>query len=370
MSLTQHQQLYEILQKSNYPVITFGKNYNGDIIASSLALAKILTKMDKPAEIVAPSFSVPANYNFLEDAHNIKGDFTNLRKLTISIEASHDAAHQFSQEFKDNMIHIHVTPQSGHLSKDQVFIKDSHYRHDLIITLNTPDLAELEHLYHDNTDFFYHVPIVNIDHSPENEHYGHLNIVNITATSVSEIIYDLIDRLDPELIDHAIATHLLTGMIEKTNSFKTPTITPKSLNIASQLMAAGAKRELIIQNLYQTKTVNMLKLWGKILLNLNTDQNQKIAWAHISDNDFQETATTDQSLFGLIEDLISNIPTVELSVLFFNKHHQPHCLIKSEKGHDLKTMLAKYEPQGHKNLINFPVTISPEEILSTLKQLI
>ena len=159
-------------------------------------------------------------------------------------------------------------------------------------------------------------------------------------------------------------------MIEKTKSFKIPTVTPKSLNIASQLMAAGAERQSIIENLYQKQTVGALHLWGRILLNLKTDDLQKIAWAEIPEKDFIETKAMPQDLIGVIEELIVSIPTVELTVLFYEKDNEKYCVIKSEKNIDLRSYFADHSPMGAKNMIKFKLTSEPRIILNKLKELI
>ena len=370
MALSPHQQVYEIIEKSNNPLITFGKNFNGDTIASSLAVAELLKKMGKKADIVSADFNLPENYQFLSDASNIKNVLSGHKELAISINLAESEAPHLSQKTEDGYLHIIVKPQNGKMAKEHVKISDFNYIHDLIITLNTPDLEALDHVFHDNSDLFYQVPIINIDHLPENEHYGQINLVNIRATSASEIIYDLIEKLDANLIDESIATLLLTGMIEKTKSFRNPIVTPRSLNTASLLMAAGAERDSIIKNLYQTKTVNTLRLWGKLLLKLQTDTYQKIAWAGITEKDFQETNSRPLDIYGVIDELIVNIPTVELSALFYEYNQNIFCLIKSEKQIDLRERFRKYNPTGNKHLIHFELTVPSEEIIRELKSLI
>ncbi|NQT50013.1 hypothetical protein HQ571_04925 [Candidatus Kuenenbacteria bacterium] len=370
MTLNQHQQLYETIQKSNYPLITFRKDHNGDAIASSLALAEMLKKIGKPAEIVCSDFTLPHSYNFLPKTQTISDNLDDLKKIIISLNIRDKKHPELDYKVENNSLHIHVSPNHKEFTREDIKIHDTQYKHDLIIVLNTPDLESLDLVYHNNTDFFYNVPVINIDHSTENEHYGHLNYVNITASSVSEMIYDFIEHIDPKLLCEIIATHLLTGMIEKTKSFKIPTVTPKSLNIASQLMAAGAERQSIIENLYQKQTVGALHLWGRILLNLKTDDLQKIAWAEIPEKDFNETKAMPQDLIGVIEELIVSIPTVELTVLFYEKDNEKYCVIKSEKNIDLRSYFADRMPMGAKNMIKFKLDSEPQAILDKLKELI
>ncbi|MBI5077638.1 hypothetical protein HZB94_04640 [Candidatus Falkowbacteria bacterium] len=370
MALTQNQQLYEILQRSENPLITFRAEHNGDMISASLALAGLLEKFGRSAEIVSDGFALPSAYSFLPDADKIKKESNALKKFSVSLNIKDKKHPQIDYKIEGDKLHILIAPTHPQFSSDDIKINPAIYRHDLIITVNTPDLDSLGAFYRENTDFFYQVPIVNIDHSPENEHYGQLNFINLTASSVSEVIYDFIEQMDTNLLDEKLATYLLTGMIDKTKSFKMPSVTPKSFNIASHLMAAGAQRAEIVKNLYQSRTVGALRLWGRILLNLKTDDSQKIAWAAVSADDFAETNALPQDLFGVIDELIISIPTIELTALFYEKNNERFCLLKSEKDLNLRSHFAPYAPSGNANLIKFVLPVEPNAILEKLKQLI
>jgi len=370
MALTQHQQLYEMIQKSERPLITFKKDFNGDTIATSLALAELFKKLGKEAEIISSGFVVPHHYRFLPRVNEIKSTADNLRQFSVSINALGGAHPQIDYKTEADKLHIFISPTHTSFSKNDIKINDSHFRHDVIIALNTPDLESLGALYEDYTDFFFGVPLINIDHAPENEHYGHFNFVNVTASSVSEMLYDFIIGLDANLMDETIATYLLTGMIEKTNSFKVPSVTPKSLNIASELIAAGAERESIVKNLYQSRTVGALKLWGRVLLNLKTDEQQKVAWAEMTEADFSETNSLPSDLLGVIEELIVSIPTVEITAIFHEHAGVKSCLLKSERGLNLRELLREHNPSGNKSVVRFDLTESTMNVLEKIKRLI
>lgn len=370
MPLTIHQQLYEAITRSRAPLIAFHKNAGPDAVVSSLALAELMRKIGKPSDIVAPNFEMPHNYKFLAETTSIKCQSPALRKIIISLDAPNAEHPALDYVVEENKLHIHIQPKTAGFSRDNIHISDNQYANDLIITICTPDLNSLDELFSNNTDMFFQSPIINIDHAPENEHYGQINLVNLTSSSVSEIIYDFIESIDAALIDEKIATFLLAGMIEKTRSFKIPTVTPKSLNIASRLMAAGAEQSAIIKNLYQRQTIGALKLWGRVLQNLKTDERQKIAWAEISETDFIATFSRPEDLAGVIDELIVSIPTIEFTALFFTKENQQQCLIKSEKNIDLRTLFVGYAPTGSKELIKFNLNAPAQNIIRKLQEIV
>ncbi len=115
----------------------------------------------------------------------------------------------------------------------------------MIICFGAPDLEACAHLYHDHKDFFFRTPIINIDHSPSNEHFGQINHVDLNASAIGETCFELVHSINPTLINAEIATASLTGMIAKTRSFRTPHLTPKTLEVAGKLMALGARRKTL-----------------------------------------------------------------------------------------------------------------------------
>jgi len=249
MGLSTNQQFFELVKKSKKPLITFKEHYTGDALASALALQNFLAKNNKEADIACHAFELQPNYKFLKQTEKIKNQLDYLKKFVISLDLSENKIKDFTYSLEDKKLHIYLTPEKENLHEKHIKFNPGHYHYDLIITLDTDLLESLGHIYEKNTDFFYNTPIINIDHSPDNENYGQVNIIELTKTSVAEIIYDLIEEHNQEFLDQEIATTLLTGLISKTKSFRSANVTPRALNIASQLITSGAQRDLIIEHL-------------------------------------------------------------------------------------------------------------------------
>ena len=63
--LSQEQQIFEQINKSNNILITFKKTWDGDAVASALAFYLLLKKLDKKVEIAAEKFEPGNIYHFL-----------------------------------------------------------------------------------------------------------------------------------------------------------------------------------------------------------------------------------------------------------------------------------------------------------------
>lgn len=354
MGLSTFEQIEEAIKKSNRILIAFKKNPNGDTIASALALFLLLNKMGKIADIVSDGFVLSKNFEFLPEAKKINPVLANLKKITISFDLENNKINDFSYDIKDNKLNIFITPESSLFNAEKITTSSSNFKYDLIFTIDTYDLESLGKVFDQNTEFFFNLPIINIDHSPDNNHYGQINLVEITATSTAEIIFNLIEGMDAKLLDEDTATCLLTGMIVKTKSFKTNQVTPRSLNIASQLIATGAKREKIIQNLYRTRSIATLKIWGKLLARIRNDAAKKLVWSLLEKKDFDEVGLTPDCLPDVIEELISNTPEAEIIVLFYEiAPEQISGLIYTSRNHDAMDLIKPFNPSGTRNLAYF-----------------
>ncbi len=319
------QQFFNLIEKSSNILITFPIDWNGDAISGSLALALYLKKMGKNVEIGAEkmknglNFKTPIDsFKFLPSFSEIKTSLENLMKFVVSVDLKNAKVSQIKYTIEEDKLNFIISPQDGFFTNEDIKSSMSGFKYDLIIAINCHDLESLGKIYDSNVDFFYKTPIINIDHSPENEEFGQLNIIDLNAVAVTEIIFDILLDYKYKEISEDIATCLLTGIIFKTKSFKTPNLTPKALSSTSKLIELGAKREEIVTNLYRSRSLNTLKLWGRVLNNLSSSEDNHIVWATLFKNDFRESNSGEENLQDVVDELIVSIPTAKIIVIFYS----------------------------------------------------
>ena len=115
-----------------------------------------------------------------------------------------------------------------------------------------------------------------------------------------------------EDLDSDIATNLLAGMMAATNSFQSPQVTPNTLELASQMIVKGAKREAIIDALYRTKNIQTLKNWGRVLSRLHKDKHIISSWLK-----HDEVGELPQDFQGLVKDLILTTPEAQVAIIYY-----------------------------------------------------
>lgn len=348
--LNESQQISKLLEGKKDVLVCFGKNSTGDTIASSVALAMYLEKLGKRVDIVSDGFVLPTNLKFLKRAETIKSNFSHLQKFVITVDSKKTGVHELSYDLKDEKLRIFITPKKGFLTRDDVRTAQSDFKYDIIFVLGVQDYEKLGNIYDNNTELFYNKPVINIDHKTTNEHFGQVNIVDSTATSVGEILFNILQSLGEENINDDIATAILTAIIINTRSFKTPNIKPNTLSLASKLMQLGADRDYIVQNLYRTRTLSTLKLWGQALSHINHDRSIGLVWISITRDDFARSGTHASELYDIVDELISNSPEADLTLLFHEQTETDknipsvHIILNTGKSHNASELLKPFQP--------------------------
>lgn len=380
--LTQEQQIFEQINKASNILITFKKTWNGDSVASALAIFLFLKKMDKNVEMAAEKFSLGKLYSFLPGYDEIKYELDNLRKFIISLDITNTKVSQIKYKQEENKLNFIISPQDGFFSSTDITSGASGFKYDLIITVDAPDLESLGRIYDNDTEFFYQTPIINIDHNSNNESYGQINFIELTAVSTSEIVFSLFESFGRDLIDENIATCLLAGMIAETKSFKTNNVTPRALLTASALMTLGARREEIVNYLYRSKSINVLKLWGRVLARLSSDAENKLVWSTLSTSDFTKTNSTENDLTDVIDELIVSIPKAKVIAIIYESKKageelkgepikETNLLIYTIKNIDALGLIKEFNPIGTKSLaravVDSPVIEAEKIIIDAIR---
>ena len=313
MELSPKQQISELIKQSQRILVVSHKNAGGDAIGSMLALERVLSKADKEVTLVL-SEKLEENLTFLPGIEKIKSDVSGARDLIIRINKDKFPIEKLSYNEEDGSLNIVLTPK-GVLDKSNLEFVQGAFKFDLIFVLDTADVERIDSIYDRYTELFFETPIVNVDHHGGNEYFGTVNMVDLTATSTAEILVSIIEAMGPNNFDADVATCLLTGIIADTASFKNTNTTPKSLTISAQMLAAGARQQEVIQNLYKTRPLSTLKLWGKLLSNMEYDQEHRMVISSISLADFSETGGNVEEIHGVMDELLAKAPGTDVVLI-------------------------------------------------------
>lgn len=141
-------------------------------------------------------------------------------------------------------------------------------------------------------------PVINIDHHFTNANFGHYNLLSYESASTTALLYKFFKE-NLINIDRFMATCLLTGLLIDTGNFSNPLTNEESLEIASRLVAKGAQLRRINHYLVKNKSVPTLKLWSRLFLRLQKNEELGLAWTLITLRDKQDCGVDDLATEGL-----------------------------------------------------------------------
>lgn len=216
--------------------------------------------------------------------------------------------------------------------------------------------------------FFIGEETVVIDHHLANktEQADAVRIINASASSAAEVVYDLATYLNWQ-IDRDASTCLLGGLASDTGTFQHSNTSPKSLRIVSSLVKNGTNLKKITEQLFKKREFDSsLKVWGEVLSRTNLDLETKMAYSYVTQEDLMRHNSDENDLTGLIN-LLSGIPESKFSlILIETKFGYIKGSMRSEfyKGVDVAKIAESFGGGGHKLAAGFEVkgTILEKEI--------
>lgn len=200
---------------------------DGDHLGSMIALRQALEKAGKEVVAYLPE-SIPDNYSFLQG----------LERLTGELPAEHF----------DTLITLEC-PSRNRLPKG----------------IDLEKAADT---------------VINLDHHPDNEMYGDVIWVEPEAAALGEMIFDLLGRLDVEL-DRTIALGLYVAILTDTGSFQYSRVCPATHRRLARLLEFDLPTDMIARSIYRQSRQNVLRLLGRVLMDVSLSDNGKVAWAEI-----------------------------------------------------------------------------------------
>lgn len=214
-----------------------------------------------------------------------------------------------------------------------------------------PKLTDL-HLSHPAL-FDGSIPSVVIDHHHGNTRYGTVHLVDPSAASSCEIVWDIADQLQ-WAVTPDIATCLLTGVYTDTGGFLHSNTTSTVYRTVARLLRAGARRQQIVQAVFRTARVSTLKLWGRVLENIQIT-GEGGAISAVRESDFRATGASYAELTGAI-DYVNAVPGMRFSLVLSERGGAVKGSLRTLRDDvDVSAMAGTFSGGGHRKAAGFSV---------------
>ena len=325
MNKTKIKKLDNLISSPKKIVVIPHKNPDGDALGSCLALMHFLKNKSHDANIISPN-----NYpNFLKwlPGENSIIKFSENKKLAKSI--IDNCSLIFVLDFNDlNRI--------GDLND---IVKDSKSKK------------------------------IMIDHHEKPKKFADLEFSYPEISSTCEIVYNIIEKLDPLSINKNISTCLYTGIMTDTGSFKYPSTTNKTHKIISKLIKNGAEGSKIHEKIYNEFSLDKLKLLSICLNNIKKVEKLPVIYMTLNQNELDKCFFKKGDSEGFVNYGLS-VKGIKLSIILIeNKDEKIIKMSFRSKGNFPANLFAEkfYNGGGHTNAAG---GFSKENLTKTVSKLI
>jgi phosphoesterase RecJ-like protein len=237
---------------------------------------------------------------------------------------------------------------------------------DLIVVCDCGDLERVGRVLTDQAELFARVPIVDIDHHLSNPRFGTIDWVDAEAAATCEQVALLLPHLGLgfDALEGAIAANLMAGLVIDTANFQHPNTTPRTLRVASELLAAGAELPMIARRIYRSKPNAQLRLFGRVLGRLEASADGRVVWSVMTDDDLAAAGASPPMSEGLI-DLLAQSDSAEVAILLKDQGDRARISVRTRDGGvDATALTGAFGGGGHARAAGASIDLPPGEALA------
>ena len=155
-----------------------------------------------------------------------------------------------------------------------------------------------------------------IDHHAEGDFPAHAAIIDTSASSTGELIYELARVLDGEqALTPDVALPLYVAVLTDTGGFRFSNTSPRTHMLAAELLAAGVEPPQVQHEVYEKNKPEVLRLLGMALSGLTVESGGRLAWMNITQEHLRGSGARPEDVDGFV-DLPRTLDGVEIVIMF------------------------------------------------------
>jgi len=217
---------------------------------------------------------------------------------------------------------------------------------DLKIAVDSSDIfriSDFKEIFIGNT--------IAIDHHVTHIPYAGITLVEPDSPSTGEIIYKLLRYMDIS-ITQEIAHNLYVAISCDTGNFKYSSTTPETHRIIADLMEKGINVGEISKMIYDTKSMEYLKMMSLAIEKIKIYENGKISILSLDKSDFESVGIKESDASAIVV-LPTQIKGVEVSAYIRRKNDEIKVSLRSNSFIDVAKIAAKFNGGGHVKAAGF-----------------
>jgi len=156
-----------------------------------------------------------------------------------------------------------------------------------------------------------------IDHHQTQDELGGIRLVDTTAEATGRLVFEAIEALGERLSPPA-ANALFTAVAMDTGWFHHSNTTAATFVLEAELVLAGARPDVLYEELFEHNSLPRLKLMGLVLERLQVVAGGRVAYTEIQRQDYHATGATPQDSEDLVN-FTRSLDGVEVGLLFMEQ---------------------------------------------------
>ena len=291
-------------------LIALSSDPSVDEMCAAIGLTLFLDKLGKRVTAIY-SGNTPNALEFLKPDETFEQDTDTLQDFVIALNK--EKADHLRYKLDGDYVKIFITPYRSRISNEDLEFSYGDFNVDLVLALDVANGVDLDAALREHGRIMHDAVVVNITTGKPGK-LGEIEWSDKTASSVSEMVTELIYKTgNKEKLEKEEATAFLTGIVAATNRFASASTTPKTMEIASQLMDSGANQQLISKNITPDIDNELFSLTGSNKKDADQDPT-KLDIEHGNEQGVDETKEVDATVTEKESTLLEDLKAAEASL--------------------------------------------------------
>ena len=204
---------------------------------------------------------------------------------------------------------------------------------------------------------------VNIDHHISNTGCGDVSVVEPERSSTAELLYEL---MNPEMIDEEVAKALYIGIIHDTGVFRYSNTSPRTLQIAAELIKFGFDFSKIGEETFYEKTYLQTQIMGRAVLESMRFMDDRCIVSVVTRRMMEFYRVTSKDLDGIVNQLQS-VKGVDCAIFMYETGTQEYKVSMRSGGKvDVSAVAVKFGGGGHVRAAGCTMSGTYHDIINNL----
>jgi len=185
-----------------------------------------------------------------------------------------------------------------------------------------------------------------IDHHRTQDDLGGQRFVDVNAEATGRLACEVIDALGAQ-ISPAMANNLYVALAMDTGWFRHSSTTPATFDLASRLVAAGARPTPLYDELFEKNSLPRLLLTGRVLERLAARADGRVVWSEVYLTDYEATGAVPPDT----EDLVNyprSVMGCDIGLLFIEQRDGTVKVSFRARRSDVSKLAEQFGGGGHR----------------------